>query len=37
VATFTATSAALHDSVADEAQDVPTAVELTLEKRRRAR
>jgi hypothetical protein len=37
VATFVATSAALHDSVADEARDVPTAVQLILEKRRRAR
>jgi hypothetical protein len=35
VATFTATSAALHNSVADEASDVPTAIELIQEKRRR--
>jgi hypothetical protein len=36
VATFTATSAALHNSVADEAPDIASAVQLIEEKRRRA-
>lgn len=36
VATFTATSAALHNSVADEARDLSTAIQLIEEKRRRA-